>query len=105
MAKTQCEYAEENLIGEKFSIAQINYNGAYSSVAAGATATFNINIEIPNFKPIGFAGYGVYSEKFAVKRCSISKDLKTATLVVQNIYTEAVTPYLAYAQISYVKTT
>lgn len=103
--KSPAEYAEENLIGEKFSIAQRNYNGTFSSIAAGASATFEINIETPNYKPIGFAGYGVYSEYFAVKRCSISSDLKTATLVVQNISTQAVTPYLAYVQISYVRTT
>lgn len=103
--KFPTEQAEENLIGEKFSIAQRNYDGTFSSIAAGASATFDINIETPNFKPIGFAGYGVYSEKFAVKRCSISQNLKTATLVVQNISTEAAKPYMAYAQISYVRTT
>ena len=105
MAKIPCEY--EEIINVKFAKVQKNYLDTYSAIAAGATATYNIDISQSGYTPIGLAGFGVYTSSpnsgaCAVLRTSIGTSGTTGTIEIKNVTSVAATPYMVYLIVTYV---
>ena len=97
----------EHTINDKFIKVQKNYSGGYSAIAAGASATYNIDIAQEGYTPIGLAGFGVYTSSpngsaCAILRTSIGTSGTTGIIEIKNVTSVAATPYLVYFIITYI---
>ena len=80
--------------------AQVNWDGTYAAVAAGATATYEINVVKNGLIAVCLNGYGIYSG-LDIQRCYLNVDRTKVVLTAKNTSNAAVTPYMVYAIVGY----